>query len=47
MNETIENSRVEFKLKLVDDLEVLSDNNKKYLKIIIARGLEKPYHKVW
>ena len=26
------------------DLEVLNDNNKKYLKITIARGLEKPYH---
>ena len=26
------------------DLEVLEENNKKYLKITIARGLEKPYH---
>ena len=26
------------------DLEVLEEDNKKYLKIIIARGLEKPYH---
>ena len=26
------------------DLEVLEESNKKYLKIIIARGLEKPYH---
>ncbi len=26
------------------DLEVLEDNDKKYLKITIARGLEKPYH---
>lgn len=26
------------------DLEVLKDNNKNYLKITIARGLEKPYH---
>ena len=84
MIDTIENSRIEFKVKLVDDLEetvigflnskdggiiylgvndngkvvsniepsvlglfdleVLEDNNKKYLKITIARGLEKPYH---
>lgn len=26
------------------DLEVLEEDNKKYLKITIARGLEKPYH---
>ena len=26
------------------DLEILEKDNKKYLKIIIARGLEKPYH---
>lgn len=26
------------------DLEVLSENNKKYLKIIVARGNERPYH---
>ena len=26
------------------DLEVLEENDKKYLKITIARGLEKPYH---
>lgn len=26
------------------DLEVLKDGNKNYLKITIARGLEKPYH---
>lgn len=26
------------------DIEILSQNNKKYLKIIVARGLEKPYH---
>jgi len=26
------------------DLEVLEENNKKYLKITIARGLEKPYY---
>ena len=102
MIETIENSRVEFKVKLVDDLEetiigflnskdggiiylgvnyngevvglnvnldllqrkikdriisniepstlglfdieILRDNNKNYLKLTIARGLEKPYH---
>ena len=102
MIETIENSRVEFKVKLVDDLEetiigflnskdggiiylgvndngevvglnvnldllqrkikdriisniepstlglfdieILRDNNKNYLKLTIARGLDKPYH---
>ena len=102
MIDTIENSRVEFKVKLVDDLEetiigflnskdggiiylgvkddgeivglnnnldllqrkikdriisniepstlglfdieILRDNNKNYLKLTIARGLEKPYH---
>lgn len=102
MIETIENSRVEFKVKLVDDLEetiigflnskdggiiylgvnddgevvglnnnldllqrkikdriisniepsalglfdieILTDNKKNYLKLTIARGLEKPYH---
>ena len=102
MIETIENSRVEFKVKLVDDLEetiigflnskdggiiylgvnddgevvglnnnldllqrkikdriisniepstlglfdieILNDNKKNYLKLTIARGLEKPYH---
>lgn len=26
------------------DIEVLETNNKKYLNIIVARGLEKPYH---
>lgn len=26
------------------DIEVLENNNKKYLNIIVARGLEKPYH---
>ncbi len=26
------------------DIEVLEKNNKKYLNIIVARGLEKPYH---
>lgn len=26
------------------DIEVLEEDNKKYLNIIIARGLEKPYH---
>ena len=102
MIDTIENSRVEFKVKLVDDLEetiigflnskdggiiylgvnddgeivglnnnldllqrkikdriisniepstlglfdieILNDNKKNYLKLTIARGLEKPYH---
>lgn len=26
------------------DIEVLENNNKKYLNIIVARGVEKPYH---
>lgn len=26
------------------DIEILNDNKKNYLKLTIARGLEKPYH---
>ncbi len=26
------------------DIEVLEENDKRYLKIVVARGLEKPYH---